>query len=501
MKNTTNSSPGKPGYGAIPVWFIWGALAFLLICRLYFHLFASPIPDEAYYWLWGQHPDWSYFDHPPLQAWMQGVFTAVFGASRAALRAPGLLSSAVVIWTLLWWLKKSRAWGVTIDPRLAVLIYFASPLFFIFTMMVFHDHLLIALLSVASITAFTVLDKTATSGKVPVAPLYTTAILLGLAGLTKYSAVLFAVGIFAVAVSLPRFRAALKTPHLYLAVLVGVLCVLPVAYWNAGHSAASFQFHLSDRLNDARTFAGMGQNFVGFLLATTIALSPFLIAPLIGFLRGKSTPTALKNWRALGMAILLVSGTGCLILSYYTSVLYYWGLVAFIAFLPFAAFYFRRRWQVIAHVIYGLVFAGAFTFNYAIAPINAVFGGYDSEFAILYGWPEISAKTLAAQETQQADFLATSDYRSGAILAFWTTDTSVEVLSRRISQFDFWMDGDLRRGQNAIILTDKSFPMTAYIRGQFQQVELLEEFDIRKFGFFVNSYQLYAATGFTPVAK
>ena len=32
---------------------------------------APPTADEAYYWLWGQHLDWSYYDHPPLAAWLE----------------------------------------------------------------------------------------------------------------------------------------------------------------------------------------------------------------------------------------------------------------------------------------------------------------------------------------------------------------------------------------------------------------------------------------------
>ncbi|EGF89723.1 glycosyl transferase family protein [Asticcacaulis biprosthecium C19] len=27
------------------------------------------VPDEAYYWLWAQHPDFGYYDHPPMVAW------------------------------------------------------------------------------------------------------------------------------------------------------------------------------------------------------------------------------------------------------------------------------------------------------------------------------------------------------------------------------------------------------------------------------------------------
>ena len=45
--------------------------------------------DEAYYWLWGQHPALSYYDHPPLNAWLLGLSSTVFGWTKLALRAPG----------------------------------------------------------------------------------------------------------------------------------------------------------------------------------------------------------------------------------------------------------------------------------------------------------------------------------------------------------------------------------------------------------------------------
>ena len=36
--------------------------------------------DEAYYWMWGQHPALSYYDHPPLNSWLLSLSSAVFGS-------------------------------------------------------------------------------------------------------------------------------------------------------------------------------------------------------------------------------------------------------------------------------------------------------------------------------------------------------------------------------------------------------------------------------------
>ncbi|NJL47577.1 MAG: hypothetical protein HC929_08920 [Leptolyngbyaceae cyanobacterium SM2_5_2] len=65
-----------------PVW-AWGKgflLAFLAL-RLWFWLVTFPNSDEAYYWIWGQHSGFSYYDHPPFQAWVQGAVAAVLGRS------------------------------------------------------------------------------------------------------------------------------------------------------------------------------------------------------------------------------------------------------------------------------------------------------------------------------------------------------------------------------------------------------------------------------------
>ena len=47
--------------------------------------------DEAHYLLYAAHPDWSYFDHPPLVGWVQWPLVAL-GAPVWLLRAlPGTL--------------------------------------------------------------------------------------------------------------------------------------------------------------------------------------------------------------------------------------------------------------------------------------------------------------------------------------------------------------------------------------------------------------------------
>src|SRR5262245_33285905 len=47
-----------------------GLVAILIGIKIWSLLKVNLVSDEAYYWMWGQHPELSYFDHPPLNAWM-----------------------------------------------------------------------------------------------------------------------------------------------------------------------------------------------------------------------------------------------------------------------------------------------------------------------------------------------------------------------------------------------------------------------------------------------
>lgn len=483
--------------GTLPLAALVFFTAILLLNRIVFHLFASPLPDEAYYWLWGQHPALSYYDHPGLQAWLQSLSTYLFGINRFSLRVPTLLTTGVFIWSIFWWLAKFRIATGFAQKWLVLLIVFSSPIIFIFTEMAFIDHLLIALISLAAIAVYLTLEALTETGRIALFPLYSAAVLSGLAGLTKYNAILFAAGVFMALIAVKRFRPLLRSGHLYAAVMLGLLCISPVLIWNLDHADASFRYHLQDRLSTAWSVTAGLRNLVGFVITAAVAVSPIIFGAIIALLRKSPVwPPRLAIWRAMSKSILLVSFVFFFALSFYTNVLYYWNIVAYVVFIPLALLYMRKRWQIYAHLIYGAVFASIFTFNYVIFPIPAIFGRYDPESAVMFGWPKISAQAVTLKRDLGAKFLVTSDYRTGAILAFWSGDKNVDVVSHRRSQFDFWHDLSGRKGQDAIILTDRAFPMTALMASEFASVKRIKTTEIRKFGQPINRYVFYLGRGF-----
>ena len=67
-------------------------LIFLAGLYAYFLLADNFLPlglDEAYYWNWAKNLDWSYYDHPPMIAYIIAFFTNLGGDSELFVRLGG----------------------------------------------------------------------------------------------------------------------------------------------------------------------------------------------------------------------------------------------------------------------------------------------------------------------------------------------------------------------------------------------------------------------------
>jgi 4-amino-4-deoxy-L-arabinose transferase-like glycosyltransferase len=51
-----------------------------------------PFDDELYYWCWSRDLQLSYYDHPPMVAYLIRLSTELFGDTILAIRLPGVLS-------------------------------------------------------------------------------------------------------------------------------------------------------------------------------------------------------------------------------------------------------------------------------------------------------------------------------------------------------------------------------------------------------------------------
>src|SRR5690606_16557348 len=237
----------------------------------------GPMFDEAYYWMWGQHPGLSYFDHPPLQGWLLGLSDLVFGRSLFGLRWLTLATLGGIFYIFHIWAKRlaGENWQTLFWP--GIVIYLASPTFGYFTSLAFHDYLLLFLCLSSGHFFLNFLLATDAGERPKHRDLYIAAFLLGLAGLTKYNAVFLGLGVFFYILAKPSLRRLLLDPQLYLAAALAIGMQAPVIIWNLANGFSSFESHLSTRHDDDWLQEINWRSFWDFPGASAFLISPFLI--------------------------------------------------------------------------------------------------------------------------------------------------------------------------------------------------------------------------------
>jgi 4-amino-4-deoxy-L-arabinose transferase-like glycosyltransferase len=473
----------------------------LILLRLGFWGAAFPNPDEAYYWLWGQHIDWSYFDHPPLPAWIQGLFAAGLGRSHWVLRLPNLISSGLLL--ALYGRICQQLYGAQGQPgwRTTVGLLLTSPLFFLFLAIAWQDHWLILFSTTAGYCWVQALSQENPNPTW----LYGTGLCLGLAALCKYLVVLVALGCLGTIAYRPWWRL-FRNPHLYGAGLLGAAITTPIWIWNAHHNWASFQFYVGRSVQaEPSSIQWLGPLF--FLLLSGLILGPVQVWAAVKALRQQPQSHFALVYRRVAIAIALTSTGSLALLSLKAPVLYYWNILAYPLLLPLMAGVFlpktaarHRPWARTARTAqgFGLFVAVALVIHYAVFPWSAWFGeAGDDDTRMLYGWPTVAAQVQAQRsDLATVPLLLTTDYRSASALAYQLNDPAVMAISGRIDQFDFWYDASALEGQDAILLGDRWHPICPAHLAMFDRTSPAIEIPVQRFGVVIKRYQMLVGYGF-----
>jgi 4-amino-4-deoxy-L-arabinose transferase-like glycosyltransferase len=477
-----------------PLWAAQAAVVLLLADKLYLTFAAPPIGDEAYYWMWGQKLDWSYFDHPPMHAWLLRA-ASLFGWNHFALRVLTWLTLSGTLWIFWLWARRLRPEDPAAWWWPSAAIYLASPLFFLMGSVAFHDHLLI-FLTVLAAHCFLMLAERRGSGDSGTAWLYAGAVAIGLAVLTKYNGVLLALGVavfFAVHRPLyPLWR----SPHLYLAAGLSILMQAPVLWWNASRGFASYTFHLSERW-DGELFRFRPLGLVEFLALAVVFISPFIIPAIVGVIQRKLGAGFADTLRTLALSVFAVSSIAMLLLSAFVEVFFYWNIVAFLLLMPLLTGWMKRRWVMHLHFVYGTLFALGCLVNFTIAPLGNLIGRYDWTISSTFGWPEVAARIDLLRAQHDIGFVAVSRYTTAAQLGFALRDPDVTTLAERHDQYDYWFDPKLHAGQTALLVADPHYGV-GYMASFFDGVTPLETVPISRYGRTIYEPTIYLGTGFHP---
>lgn len=459
--------------------------------------------DEAYYWTWSKEGALSFLDHPPMIAWFIRFGTAIFGDTVLGVRFGGIVAMLVTQLLLAGIVRR-----LTHDARavmFAVLMPEAALYYGLLMAKVAPDVAMIPF-AVAMMWSLVRLAQSGDGRWWLAAGLFA-----GLSLLSKFTAIMFAPAVAAFLL-VPDWRWRwLRSPYPYLAVLIAIAVFSPVLIWNAQHDWASFRFQ------GVRATANYGISLrtIGDYVGLQFGLVGFVMLPVV--LSGLAM-TAWRGYRSREPVAILLSTAVLVPFVYFFSKsltlrvgdtwpMFMWptGFVAAavnLAMLPKEGWSARMVRSSIFWVktalISGIAFVVIVFLYYVAAPWNLL--GKMDPIGAEAGYEQVAARAQAALDETGATWIATTDYRTYAMMR-WLFRGRVPVveINERGRFQDFRDPGmDRIKGHAGLYIgrqPDDHSPLWDSIPATREPLAQVER---RWRGVLIDTYTLDKLTGWTP---
>ncbi|MDI1353179.1 MAG: glycosyltransferase family 39 protein [bacterium] len=201
--------------------------------------YSSLLVEEAYYWNYTQHLDFSYLDHPPMVALLIKTFTMIFGTQEFFIRLPSLLCWAIAAF-FSYQLSELMNKGAGLY---SVMLLAILPFYFFESIIITPDAPLIACWSASVYCLYRSLVLNEAHYW------YATGFWLGLGMLSKYTICLLGLAALFYIIITPKCRFWFLRKEPYIGVLISLILFIPVIYWNINHEWSSFLFQSQSRFN------------------------------------------------------------------------------------------------------------------------------------------------------------------------------------------------------------------------------------------------------------
>ncbi|MBP6058227.1 MAG: glycosyltransferase family 39 protein [Nitrosomonas sp.] len=424
-----------------------GIVLFVILLRLVYFGLAQLIPDEAYYWQYAQHMDLSFYDHPPMVAWLIWLGTAILGHNEFGVRIGALFCGLVTMGYL--YALAQNLYDKSTAMR-TLLLLAILPLGFGSGLLMTPDAPLVAAWAATLYymeRALVAGQRTAWLGM---------GVAFGLGLLSKYSLGLLGIAALVFVIIDPTARRWMKRPHPYLAALLAVLLFSPVIIWNYQNAWVSFAFQSNRVLADSYQFS------VHYLIAhIIILLTPvgFVAAAIALFSIKKPDDQQLERRRHLFVQVFVGAPLFiCFILSTFDALRFHWTGPIWLAILPTIAWMIgqpdhlsvlaKRIQTAWRFTIIACIFAYAFVLHYVVLGIPGIPYHLFTEH---YFWRETAAeiKQIAAEVKDQTGkepvIVGMSKWSVASALYFYTHgDAQLDIRSRNMfggsgAMYEFWL--------------------------------------------------------------
>lgn len=390
--------------------------------------------DEAHYVLYGKILALSYFDHPPLVGWLQAIFQLFPAGHLIKARLAAILISVLTAKLLFDYLILK---GVSEKNSLAAVIALnLTPMFNAMSVALLPDTLLMPL---------TLLIITNTEKILVQSTLLNWTLLglwLGLAGLSKYNAILYVFSLTVIFICKNKFKELGKI-NFWLGALIAFVLISPVLYWNFKNNWISFSYQGNHVLTlDSAILKNLGASIAMQLLSWGVG--PFLIS-LFVFLKmlQQMLQSKLENKYFISVIFLSVFFLFFTYIATSTPLLPHWMLIYFILMIPLSYVYLLESKKYLKTLYISTILSALlsltllFELGFKIFPAKYTASLYEG----VMGWEQIinTANEKLKPISNPKKALAVMNWTLGSRAMYYNNENSeVFVIDKRHDQFDIW---------------------------------------------------------------
>ncbi len=475
--------------------------------------------DEVYYYTYAIQPDWNHFDHPPMVGWMIRLTSLnLYWVSALSMRLGSILSAAIatfVIFETGTLLKNERA------GYIAALLYSLSIYTTIIAgLFVLPDspQLLFFTLSIYLMVKMVVKPHLFKTEHWLLLGLF-----IGLATMSKVHGLFLWAG-FGAFILFHRGKT-LKNKNLYLAVMISLICIVPILYWNIQNDFITYRYHSKRVMHSGISVDSFLQQVLGEMLYQNPLVYISCLIPLLNFRKLKASFLNRGNndfqysealWLLLWLSLPLILTFWTL--SLFNPTLPHWTGPGFIALFLIAGVYWSTYSIKIvpvliklAGVLITVLIAGFLLLVYVFPkqlgskdtanlgeynPINDVTGW--RYFSTQFG--ELVQKDIAEGKMKQGASILTHKWFPGGHILFYTAQPlHMPVIGvgtlEDLHKFA-WLNqvqSDLKIGQNAYCIIPSNLPANAetLFGNYFEKVELATTIPIVTRGVVLRNFYVY----------
>ena len=464
----------------------------LVVLRLVVAAFTPLTFDEAYYWTWSKQLAGGYYDHPPMVAYVIRLGTMLAGDTPFGVRVVSILLAIPMSWAVY-----RTAKILFDDTRIAA----SAAIFLNVTLMAAVGTLIVtpdAPLMVASSFVLFFLAKfyETRNGAWWLA----VGAAVGVALLSKYTAMFFGASILLWLIIVPELRRSFASPWLYLGGLTALAIFSPVILWNADHEWVSF----IKQLGRARV-NGLTLKYLGEMIPTQAGFA----TPLV-FILGVLGLYALAKRDADNRAARMLINV-----SFWTIFLYFiwhglhsrveanWFGPVYPAFAIAAAYaawgtnWKRREQRTVNFSRAWALPTGLALFLLLIVQTNTgFFSGYKRDASVRsvgVGWPVLAQEIEGMRKLSGAQCLITKDYGTTSWLMFYMPKgTCIAQRAERYRWSGAEPDANLLKGKVLLVGFSNG---AAQFKDYFARVEKLGDVERKRSGTAIESYEINLAEG------